>query len=91
MAAEATTWFWRRGAAGTEERRRETVVGGMMVDLRPENVGKETEGRVGWEEGEEEEEPWRGTDRARIAWERVREEDEAMALCEFGIYGLKDR
>lgn len=64
MAAEATTWFSRReAAAGTEERRRETVVGEMMADLRPENVGKETEGRL----EEEEEEPWRGAERARIA------------------------
>lgn len=52
------------------------VVDGL-VDLRPENVGKEMEGM--FEEEEEEEEPWRGTERARIAWERVREEDEAMA------------
>lgn len=86
MAAEATTWFSRReAAAGTEERRRETVAGEMMVDLRPENVGKETEGRL----EEEEEEPWRGAERARIAWERVREEDEAMALVCFGIIWIE--
>ena len=75
-AAEAKTWAWRRPAAGTVglRRREAAVVVVEGVDLRAENVGKETEGRWGLEE------PWRGMEPARTAWERVREEEEAMTL-----------